>query len=421
MNANIIYMMNVLSLFSIFGSSSCGAVELNGIQHGNFTIQRTVQTEKGSGTVLNKNYDTRSYLVEYRILYKGKKIKFPGRLQKGTGYSFPWRVYILQDAPVPALIAGSQNMFLITEEQGKVRITPLNHHESRFGSLQWLDSKNGHPGDEIQIHDPQNDNYLDSSIVFKGGKYLLINRFTVLDIKTLASSKFNKNNIYEHEGWRIALDRAVGFEIAVGFSETFNQVVFGALKLDDKEEGRYYTALAAFDYKNDTISIVPFNRTALRLQSLDDINSDWVTQFFKWDDGGKLTLRTDVNPPMWKGKINFIDEKFIHYELYPVKESMVSIFLDFIKRKFGNQAGNQFSIIDQTNKQSIELVYKIESDKNLYYLTYHKTEMKLRFDRDLDESHSDKNREMIISVADGFNEELLQGQHQGHFGKYKGD
>ena len=96
--------MNLLSLFAVFGCSSGGAQPSNSIQHGNFTIQRFINTEKGGGTVQGKNYETRSYLIEYGILYRGKKVRFPARLQNGTPYNFPWRVYILQDAPTPTLL-----------------------------------------------------------------------------------------------------------------------------------------------------------------------------------------------------------------------------------------------------------------------------------------------------------------------------
>jgi len=420
-NANIIC-MNVLSLFSLFGTSSCRAQEASSIQHGNFTIQKSVLTEKGSGSVQNKKYDTRSYLVEYKILYKGKKVKFPARLQQGSPYNYPWRVYILQDAPVPALLAGSQNMFLITEEKDKLKITQVNHHPSNFGSIQWLDNNNGQPSDEIQIHDPQNDDRIDSSLVLKGGKHLLINRFTVLDVETLVHYPFNKNNIHKYKDWTLALESAVGHEIAVGFSKRFNQIVFRALKLDDKVEGKYYSALVTFDYTNDMIDTVLFNRTQLHAESLDEVNSSWVNSYFEWKDG-KLRLIPDINPPAWKGKLNFIDQSFINYELYPVKESMIPVFLHFLKRSFEtiDSSAGKFSIIDETDKQSIQIVYKMQIHNKSFHMTYNGKEMKLIFDRHFNESHSDEYRDMIISIGNSFNEELLQRKYQEHFGKYKGD
>jgi hypothetical protein len=163
-------LMKVLSLFSIAGISSCKAQEpVNSVEHGSFSIQRIVQTEKGSGSVQNKKYNTRSYLIEYRVLYKGRKVKFPAPLQQGSSYNFPWRVYILKDAPSPTLLAGSQNMFLISEEAGKPKIIRLNQHDAKFGSIQWLDSNNGLPGDEKQILDLQK-RRLARQLISSGGR-----------------------------------------------------------------------------------------------------------------------------------------------------------------------------------------------------------------------------------------------------------
>ncbi|MBC7828589.1 MAG: hypothetical protein H7122_12635 [Chitinophagaceae bacterium] len=409
--------MNILALFSVFGASSCEAQETNSIQHGNFTIQRSVHTEKGGGSVQNKKYDTRSYLIEYSILHKGRKIRFPTGLQKGTSYNYPWRVYILQEAPVPTLLAGSQNMFLITEEKGNVKVTRLNHHPSTFGSVQWLDNNNGQPGDEMQILDPQNDDRIDSSIALTGGNHLLINRFTVLEIATLARYPFNKKNIYEYKGWRISLETATGYEIAVGFSNKFNQVVFRALKADDKVEGRYYYALITFDYTNDMIDTILFDRTQLHVESIDAVNSGWVGNYFIWENR-KLKLTPGIHPPPWKGKLNFTDKSFINYELYPVKESMLTVFLDFLKR---SSSSGEFSLTDETDKQSSQILYKINIQNKSFHLTYDTRELKLVFDRHFNEVHSDVYRNIIVSMGNSFNEELSLGRHQDHFGKYKND
>jgi hypothetical protein len=398
---------------------SCTAQESKSVQHGNFTIQRIIQTEKGSGSVQNKQYDTRSYLVEYRILYRGKKIKFPSSLVKKSGYNFPWRVYIIKDAPIPALLAGSENMFLITEENNKVNILRLNHLESDFGSIQWLDSNHGQPGNEIQILDVQNDNYIDSSLVLEGGKHVLINRFTILNIPTLARYSIKKNT-RGHREWTLSLASATEQEAAVGFSSRFKQLVFRAIKLDVHQPGKYQVALAAFDYTADTMNILPFSRTDLRIESLDHVNSRWVSNYFDWDTGGTLRLKNNIQPAAWLGKLNFPDKDFISYELYPAKETMVTVFLNFLKEKYksaGYDSG--LNIVNETDPRSILLTYRLTIGDKMFHLTYNKEEMKLIFDRHFNESHSESYKDMITSIAVSFNNDLSQKKHQEHFGRYK--
>jgi hypothetical protein len=415
--------MKFFSLVSILGINSCKSQEVNNIQHGNFSIQRLIQTEKGGGSVLNKSYDTRSYLIEYKVLHKAKLVRYPKALQSGTKYNFPWRVFILQDSRVPALVAGSQNMFLITEENDELKISELSSQKRKFGTIQWLDINDGHPGDEIQIHDPQNDNRIDSSLVLRGGKHLLINRFTILDVSSLSHHRFNKNNIYEHDGWKLALDPAVGYETAVGFSQKFKQVVFRAIKLDQQREGKYFSSLISFNYVNDSIQIVPFNRSHLRVNSLDEVNSNFVAKFFEWDGNGNIELRKDVQPPSWQGKLNFVDQYFINYELYPVSESMTGIFLDYLKNKSPGKESptNKISIIDETDKQSSLLKFKLEIGGKLFQLTYDKNDLKLIFDRHFSDTHSEAHREMIVSIGNDFNSQLSQNRYQEHFTKYKGE
>ena len=422
MNANTVFIMSVLSLFAVFGCSSGGAQQANSIHHGNFTIQRFINTEKGKGKVQNRQFETRSYLVEYGLLYKGNKVKFPGRLQEGTPYNFPWRVYILQDAPTPTILAGSQNMFLVTEEKNELRVTQLNIQRNDFASLQWLDNMSGLPGNELQILDLQNDDFVDSSIILRGGKYLLVNRFTVLDVQSLKKYVFNKKNLYEHEGWRIIADRAAGPQPVVAFSNTWSQVVFGGLKLDIETEGNYFPALISFDYRKDLIHVIPFNRTELRLKSLDDINADWVYKHFEWDDSGTLARKENVVPEPWKGKINFPGESFINYELYPVKESIVHVFTGFLRQvATKNGTNSPFSITDESNPESTQLIYKINYDNKIFHLAYDKKNKKLIFDRHFNEPDSEDYKKTIISVGSKFNAELAQQKHDEHFGKFEGN
>jgi hypothetical protein len=238
----------------------------------------------------------------------------------------------------------------------------------------------------------------------------------------LAKHPFNKSNIHEYAAWSLALDRAAGFEVAVGFSSEYKQVVFPALKLDDKIEGRYYTALLTFNYVNDSVDVTPFRRTDLRLESLDNVSSSWVNSFFDWDTAGRLRLRPNVQPPPFMGKLDFPDKDFISYKLYPARETIVPAFLNFLKNNYrAKGAEKDIVIIDETNKQSVLITYKVEIAGKAFHLTYDKVDMKLIFERHFNDAHSDSYRDMIISIGNSFNDELSRRRYQEHFGNYKGE
>ena len=418
MNANTYRIMKFLSLLSLLGCKSGTPQNVKSTQHGNFTIQQSVQTEKNSGEVQGRKYTTSSYLIEYNILYKGKKIKFPEAVQKGTEYNYPWRVYILKDASAPTLLAGSQNMFLITEKNNEVKIAKLNHHNTTFGSIQWLDGNHGKPGDEHQIRDPQNDDKIDSSLTLTGGKHLLVNRFTVLNVNTLESFPFNKSNIHQYEGWSFALDRAVGYETAVGFSAQFKQIVFRALKLDEKIEGKYYPALIVFNYETDSVYAVPFSRNELQLESLDHINPDWTNMHFEWNDSGRLSVRKNIVLPPRLGKLNSPDDHSINYKLYPAKKSMIDAFIGFLKNEFETSA-NKISVSDKSIPNAMQHIYKIKIADKTFQLSYYVKEKELVFDRSFMETHTDEYRDLIMQIANKFNEALSQKKHQEHFDQFE--
>lgn len=417
-NAGVV--MSVFSLLSFFGCKAGNPQEANMVQHGNFVIKRELLSEKSSGKVLGREYKTASFLIKYQIFFKNRQIKFPAALTDGHPYNFPWRVFILAEAPVPALIAGSHNLFLVKEGKAGWQIEKLNPILSPYGTLQWLDAENGLPGTERQIHDPQNEDLMDSSLVLGGGRFLLINRFTVLDIRTLETYAFNPNDIRNYNEWLLALESASGFHAAVGFSSVHKQVVFRALKIDKVNEGNYFPALLSFHYATGTPAVVPFSRGEFRLRSLDDIDPIWVKQYFEWDSTGMLRRVHDVVLPPWQGQVNFPDKPIINYEIQPVKPSMIKVFIRFLSTTSINHesAATNFSATDHSVAQSTQQVLKVIIDQKAFALTYDKKEMKLTFDRDFMTPHSEEYREIIMSIGKQFNAELRQGKHDAHFGEF---
>jgi hypothetical protein len=407
--------MSIFSLFSLMGCKANAVEEVKNTPYGNFTIRQTVETERESGKVWGREYTASSYLIKYEIYYKGKKVKFPSALQKGTEYNYLWQVYILKNAAKPALLAGSQQLFLVTEEKGQVKVTRLSHQDTEYASLQWLDSNHGLPADEDNTWQPQNDDRLDSSLVLSGGKHLLVNHFTVLNTETLQYWPFNRKNVWEINGWRISYETSIGHEIAVGFSEKNKQVVFRAIKLNEQKEGTYFTALAVFNYATDSLSILPFNRTILRLEKSEMLNTGIFHDFFEWKESGKLMLKEDIASAPWQGKLNFPDQTYINYTLYPVQESVVPAFIEFLRIRYIHSISAKDSAVVKEKDYETIVSYKIRIDRTLFEAEYSKNKYIFTFNTHYSQDFSDTCRSVIERISKDFNEALAEGKYQEHF------
>ena len=407
--------MSIFSIFSFMGCKASSSEEVKNTAYGNFTIRQVVETEQESESVAGRKYSTSSYLIKYEIYYKGKKVKFPSALQKGTEYNYLWRVNILENAPHPALLAGSQQLFLITEENNQVKGTRLSHQEATFSSVQWLDSNNDLPTDEHNTWQPQNDNRMDSSLVLSGGTYLLLNRFTVLNTKTLQYWQFNWQHQWEIQGWRVLYEINSGHEIAVGFSEKHKQVVFRAAKSDTRKEGSYYSGLAVFDYQKDVLSIMPFSRTPFHLEGIEMLNAHSFHQFFEWKTPGKLTVKENIAAIPWQGKLNFADKNYISYTLFPVKESLVGELISFLQTRYPPSASPKDSSVIKEKDYETVLSYKVRIDSTWFGIEYSKTKHTLTFNTHFSQDFSETCRKVIEKVSSDFNQALAEGKYQEQF------
>ena len=142
----LIACITVIFLLYSFAKNKYEEVKLSKeIQYGPFTIQAKVSKTKS----FNMNYGrmTNNTNVAYHVLFNGKPITYSSGLQNNTGLPFLWAVYALKDAPDPTLIAGSQSLYMIYIKDGVPKVEPLLIQSTDFASLQFLDRKNGQPGD----------------------------------------------------------------------------------------------------------------------------------------------------------------------------------------------------------------------------------------------------------------------------------
>lgn len=416
------YAMSLLSLFASSGCHKPTVVRVTNTPYGNFVVRRTVEEERESGSVAGRGYSTRTYNLRYDLLYKGKSVRLPGPLQKGTGYNYLWQVHILADAPVPALLVGSQQLYLVTEAHHQAVVRRLTQAETRFSSIQWLDGPDGLPGPERQIHTPPNDDQLDSSLVLHGGKHLLLNRFTVLNVATLQAFAFNKKGIWEVDGWRLVYDSPNRPEAAVGFSEVHRQVVFRASKPDPQREGTYYAGLFAFNYAEEYAYLVPFDRHPLHLQHIGDLGSPHVQACFAWNAAGRLGVRPDFVPSPWQGTLVSPDSHLTGYELAPVTAPMLTDFLAYLQQAYGlPRAGENPAVVDETVAGSSRTQYRVRINNAPFWLYFDRNEGKVGFTTHFTESCTDAHGQVIREVAENFNRRLAAGNSQQHFTRFGHD
>ncbi|MFD2934869.1 hypothetical protein [Spirosoma flavum] len=74
-------------------------------------------------------------------------------------------------------------MYLITDD-GQATVKLLDEQDNNNGNYQWLDSEHGQPGAQHQVHLVDDSK---SSRFLSGGRYLLINTRTVLDVQKLVA------------------------------------------------------------------------------------------------------------------------------------------------------------------------------------------------------------------------------------------
>jgi hypothetical protein len=395
----ILLLMSLLGFFS-FCKSKGKKTSVETFEHGPFTLQKERITERRFN--MDRGRFFKSAFSSYQVIYQGKPVVFPPALEVNTGYSSVWKAFVLQDAPRPAIIAGSQSMYLITEEDGVARLTPLNEQNSSFASLQWLDAENGQPGpkQEIYISEDTAANYYS-----QGGEYLLVNLNTVLHVTDLTIHSFRKS-----------MDLTDGYyagEVAA-FSPGKEELVFVGNKNSEERYDKFLYALLVYNFKTNEAYAVPFDQTETRLYSPEYITADWLNTYFEWRASGagahKLEKR-DLDPlPYWEGFINW---EFA-YQLIPVKAEMRQTLVDFLKTTFSLTDAD----IELESDSGTHQAYRIRWGGRQFSLYYFKDMNSVSFNKHFSEPDSEEIRDMVKRVGEAFNDELRRGKFQDLFTGY---
>ncbi|MBK9105563.1 MAG: hypothetical protein IPL92_13600 [Saprospiraceae bacterium] len=377
------------------------------ITYGPFVIR----VEAISGKTYNINYGMVSQTnVSYSIWFEGKPVEFPAALQTNTGLPYLWMVYALPDAPKPTLLAGSQSLYLIYIKDGQPVVEPVIEQRSDFASVQFLDSEGGQPGTFMEVFSRSDTIGMDQLDTLQGGRYLLVSEHTVLDIQTGKQMLFNKdNNAVDNYSY----PQPHG---ALAFSPDRKKIVFNAAfqswnteqaNLPDSEH-----ALVVYDFESDKGYKVLYDDTDTRMKNIEDINLDWFNTYFEWNaNQDTLSLKKWDKLPYWTGSYKAADN---YYYLYPVKADMLPVFKDFVLQQMKWDATN---ILSDTTTEYTGRTLELGTATTKLDIVFKEDEQQISFSRNLYENDSPEYKTMVEKLARAFDNELLSGKHQEHFGR----
>ena len=337
----------------------------------------------------------------FSIKYKGKPVLMPG--QKDSFYF--WQAFILQDAPKPTILAASQSMYLISEENGNAKAIAVNEQNNNFGKFQWLDSENGKPGEQREVYIKDDSK---SSRNLAGGRYLLVNSNTILDVHSLQSYNIDINS-YERV---TALDNYNAFDSrAVSFSPDKTQIIYIGYRRNPTNNQSEY-ALVSINLFDNTAYAIPYDRTDTHLFSIWDATNLWIDTYFEWTNNkeGKqiLALRKFNQLPYWQGRwgLEVPSGLIKNYTLVPIEKTMTGTFMDFVKQ--------EYEVSNIKTKEISTQVITSFTIKNINLILYYNS-------ADKSATLESENKELIKEIGERFEIELKKGKFQKDFSRFNFD
>lgn len=381
-------------------------------QYGPFVIKAEART----GKVFNLNYGMVDQTnVAYSIWYNGKPVQFPGALESNTALPYLWKVFAIADAPEPTLLAGSQSLFLIALRNGQPVVTTLLQQFSDFASLQFLDSEAGQPGAEFKVFSMSQAEGMEKLDTLQAGQLLLVGGHTVFNIRTGQQVLFSKDSNDLDNYSFPDMDKG-----AIAFSPDRRSIVFhGNFQTWNTNDTNYIPhAMVVFDYEQDKGYTVTYDDTETRLSDPSNISRSWFNNCFEWvkDAEGKdrLQRKPHDQPLNWLGRYLVRDN---YYYLYPVKPTMLPVFLDFVLAQMGWDKAN--IVEDKTMVYSGRTITLADADTKLD-ITYREDEQEISFHKHLYLPNDDnKYPALTRKIANAFDAELAVGKWQECFGEVK--
>ncbi len=389
--------MGILGILSFFGCDFQRSKKTAPFVYEKFTIKKKLT--KSSWYDVNTASRRKSARTKYNIYYNDEEVILPSNLEKSTGVSGIWKVYMVTDAPQPTLLVGSQSVYLLTEENDKMKIIPVHEQTSDFASLQWLDVEDGQPGEKWKLYASDD---TESDHVLEGGDYIFVNERVVLRISDLSLFPFPRIE-KENNGFHS--------KHVIGFSPDKSKIVFMARKYDGQT---YQYAHIVHDYRTHDIYNVHFDRNETRLHEPFNMPRSWFMEFFEWiksEDGShRLQCKTFDTLPLWEGMMT----SSTGYSISPVKPEMVAVFADFLNKHL------DFGTDDSLTKDSHgQYEYSLNYKGYRLEVSYFDEDGTVYFSDHFTEKVSEELNALIKSIGDAFNAELRNGMYQEYFTAYK--
>ncbi|MBC7572274.1 MAG: hypothetical protein H7319_21475 [Spirosoma sp.] len=402
------YLLSNTSLFALLG---CSSDAQNQVTRGPLSIGYTLERDyslnlyksNSNGKLIGTH--TTSY---FKITYQGKRVGLTTTEGKKAQI---WEARFLSDAPRTAMLATSNSIYLITDDNGsagagQALVTTVTAAGGMLSSYKWLDSDHGQPGRE-QTRTPMDNS--GSSRFLSGGRYLLVNDRSVLDVHKLTNHPFDLISeavIQQSDGFV----RVSGAQL-VSFSPGQAQLVFLGSRYNQQRNRTDY-ALLAVDFVKNEVYAVPFRPSATHFIWAEDATSDWLATYFDWttDRKGKEVLR--VHPytqhPPWHGRWaqNPGDDQPIRYELKPVLPGMFDHFMRWAK--------NQYPAIEPKVDRSEGMISATFTLNGAVFNLYVRNDYKSL-------TLESTNQVLLKTIGDQFDGELRNGRFQDGFGEMDPD
>jgi hypothetical protein len=386
------------------------SVVVNTFEYGPFVVRAEART----GRTFNMNYGmVRQTSVYYSILYEGQPLAFPAALQSNTGLPYLWKVYALEGAPSPTLLAGSQSLYLIYLENGKPVVRPLYEQSSDFAVLQFLDGPDGKPEQPVQVFADHSVDQMQQLETLNGGRYALVGGQIVLDVHTLQTHSFKPS----HE---IYGDYSISpYKGAMACSPDGKSLAFHGHHQywDDAINGlKDEYALIVFNHVDDTGYVIPFDYFDTRLAVYEDADYDWLQTYFEWvkDESGldRLQLRQLDKRPPWKGRYK---ESEHYYHLYSVEPGMLPVFLDFVLQQMNWTRENILK--DETHEYTGRVIELGESGDPLLNIVHSEEARSISFSKHLYRPANQADFALVKKISEAFDRELGEGKYQEYFAR----
>lgn len=186
-------------------------------------------------------------------------------------------LYYLAEAETPAVLLPIDGFQLLSTGVSGMQVRSLEARPQPTPTMQWLDADDGQPSTEFRhglgLHEP-------ADLALQGGRWLLLNRSSVLDVKTLKHYPV-RPWVPSSSGQRMAgLNGST--QAAILLSPDRKRYVLEGGGLADDGSGTFDRALLIIDIATGNAHGVEFPHVLQDKLPLGPLTGEWIETHFKW-------------------------------------------------------------------------------------------------------------------------------------------